>query len=206
LERFRRMLSQWRGRIIFHNWFYDEKVMRALALSVPHRHLVDTMARVYHLGNLPQGLKALAFRELGMLMEDFEDVVRPYSTARVLSFYMQAQTYKWEKPEPRLELTKEGLWKKKQPQTMNTKLKRFFTDYGKDPEKNVFGSWDNWEDSHEMLEEKLGKWPGMCISHVPFDKVLRYACRDADAALRLWHLVKRIERQVRRMTQERWAA
>ena len=28
------------------------------------------MARVYHLGNLPQGLKALAFRELGMVMQE----------------------------------------------------------------------------------------------------------------------------------------
>lgn len=199
-------LDEWTAPLIFHAWLYDASIVRKMALRFPTRLLVDTMARVFHLGNLPQGLKALAFRELGMLMEDFEDVVRPYSRARVLAYYQQMTTYEWEKPEPRLELdSKTGLWKKKQPHTLNTRLKTFFTYLKKDPNKDIFKAWENWEPEHSEIEAKLGHWPGMCISHVPFEKALYYACRDADATLRLYYFVKRLERQVRRTTQERWA-
>ncbi len=198
-------LSQGRGKFIFHNWLYDEKVVRELSLRIPHRRIVDTMARVYHLGNLPQGLKALAWRELGMVMQDFMDVVSPYSAARVVAYYQLAQTYDWPKPEASLEMdSKSGLWKRKQPHGMNTKFKTFFTNLRKSPDKDVFKAWENWEGEHAAIEEKLGKWPGLCISHVPFEKALYYACRDPDATLRLWHLIQKIERQVRRSTQEKW--
>jgi DNA polymerase len=205
LAAFQRKLDVWRARLIFHNWLYDEKITREMALQFPHRHLVDTMARIFHLGNLPQGLKALAWRELGMTMQDFEDVVKPYSTAKVLAYYRMAQTYEWPKPEPQLVMdptTK--LWKVKKPHGMSTKLKTFFTYLKKNAEKDVFAAWWNWEAEHSMMEEQLGKWPGMDISHVPFDKALYYACRDPDATLRLWHYIKLVERQVRKSTQERW--
>ena len=39
----------------------------------------DTMMRAYHRADLPQGLKALCHRKLGMDMADFEDVVMPYA-------------------------------------------------------------------------------------------------------------------------------
>ena len=205
LAELQRLLSDWQGRLIFHNWLYDAPITGAMALCFPHSRLIDTMARVFHLGNLPQGLKALAWRELGMAMQDFEDVVLPYSRAKVLAYYGIAQTYEWGKPEPSLEMDpKTKLWKRKQPHSMNTKLKTFHTNLRKNPEKDVFAAWDNWEAEHPMLEEKLGRYPGMCISHVPFDKAMHYACRDADATLRLWQLLKRIERQVRKSTQEKW--
>lgn len=207
LEALQRKLDRWSGRIIFHNWLYDAAIVRSMALHIPHRNLVDTMARIFHLGNLPQGLKALAFRELGMDMQDFMDVVGPYSRAKVLAYYQQASTYEWPKPEADLVLdSKTGLWKKKRPHGMGTKLKVFHTTLEKNPDKDVFGAWENWEAEQPMLEEKLGRWPGLCLSHVPFDKALHYACRDADATLRLWQFIKRVERQVRHATQERWAA
>lgn len=198
--------AQWRGRIAFHNWLYDAPIVRALGLVLPHQRLVDTMALAFHLGNVPQGLKAIAFRELGMAMQDFEDVVSPYSTARVLAYYQQAATYEWPKSDPELRLdSKSGLWKRYQPQTMNTKLKRFFTDYGKNSDKDVFNMWEeNWIEQQSMLEAELGEWPGMCISHVPFDRALHYSCRDADATLRVLHWMDRMRRQVRKTGQERW--
>lgn len=206
LAAFQNRLESWEAKLVFHNWLYDASIVRSMALRFPHQHLVDTMARIYHLGNFPQGLKALAYRQLGMMMEDFEDVVSPYSTMKVLGYYRQATTYEWPKPEPELAIdVKTGLWKRKNPQTMNTRLKRFFTDFGKNEDKDVFKMWDtNWVKDQSMMEEKLGPWPGMCISHVPFDKVLRYACRDADATLRLLHFIKRVEREVRVKSQERW--
>ena len=206
LARLNARVRAWQAPIIFHNYLYDWPVTEALGVYFPYQRVVDTMARVYHLGNLPQGLKALSSRELGMVMEDFDDVVTPYSRANVLLYYQIAATTQWPKPEEELvQDDKTGLWKLYKPQSMNTKLKRFFTDYGKNPDKDVFAMWtDNWTDQQAMIEAECGPWPGKCISHVPFEKALYYACRDADATLRLWDVIKRMSRQVRRYSQEHW--
>lgn len=201
-----RRLTVWRGPILFHNWLYDWSVTEAMGLHFPHRCIVDTMQRVFHLGNLPQGLKALAFRELGMTMKDFDDVVTPHSTQNVLHYYSIAQSFDWPKPEEELvQDDKTGLWKLYKPQSMNTKLKRFFTDYGKNPDKDVFEMWTkNWVAQQSMMEERCGEWPGKCISHAPFDEVLHYACRDSDALGRLWPKIQRMSANVRHTSQEHW--
>lgn len=200
-------LSEWRTPILFHNWLYDWPVTEAMGLALPYRKIVDTMALVYHLGNLPQGLKALAFRECGMTMQDFDDVVLPHSKQNVLWYYTLMRLEEWPKPEPRLDRDEStGLWTLYKPQSLNTKLKRFYTDYEKNPdEKDVFVMWEkNWLAEQTMVTERLGEWPGKCISHVPFDQMLYYACRDADALLRLRPLLMRMRQQVRRVSQEHW--
>jgi hypothetical protein len=205
IRAFQRRTAVWEGPILFHNWLYDWAVTEAMDLHFPYHRIVDTMALVYRLGNLPQGLKALAYRELGMEMEDFEDVVKPHSTERVLDYYRTLQLNDWPKPEEDLVIdSKTGLWKPYKAQGMNTKLKRFFTDYRKNPEKDVFTSWDNWEVHHMELTAFAGEWPGMCISHVPFHLILQYACRDADALIRLWPILLHMKANVRHTTQERW--
>lgn len=203
LTEFQHRLEHWESEILFHNWLYDEPVTIAMGLRFPHKLMVDTMARVFHLGNLPQGLKALALRELGMTMEDFEDVVTPYSTERVMDYYRMAAQQDWPKPEEQVVIDeKTGLWKLYKPQGMNTKFKRFFTDCRKNPEKDIFSIWDAWP--QQQIEAVCGEWPGLCISHVPFEKTLFYACRDADATLRLWPILQKMARVVRRLSQENW--
>lgn len=202
---FQRRLDRHRAHILFHNWLYDWSITEAMGLHFPHRWMVDTMARVFHLGNLPQGLKALAWRELGMVMQDFDDVVTPHSRLNVLHYYQRMLGVEW--PKPAEELTqdsKTGLWKLYKPQSLNTKLKRFHTDLSKNPDKDVFETWENWEASHSMVEAEMGEWPGKCISHVPFDEALYYACRDADALGRLWPKIQRMASNVRHTSQEHW--
>lgn len=205
LDRIQHHLDLWEGPILFHNWLFDYGVTRAMRLRFRHKLIVDTMVRVFHLGNLPQGLKALAYRELGMSMEDFDDVVKPHSTPVVLDYYRDAFAEDWPKPDEESIRQEDGTWKIKKPQGMNTKLKRFFTDYRKNIDKDVFNAWEkNWKDSHDMIEAVLGPWPGKCISHVPFDLATYYACRDADALLRLWPILKRMKSNIRRISQDRW--
>lgn len=206
LYEFNRHLQDWRGPILFHNWLADKPITEQMGLQLPERRIVDTMARVFHLGNLPQGLKALAFRELGMVMEDFEDVVSPYSTEQCLLYLRAAQTYEWPKPEEETVIDETtGLWKLYKPQGMGTKLKRFFTDYSKSPDKDVFKAWDNWNTSHALIEGTMGKeFPGLDIRHVPFQQMLHYACRDSDATLRLYYVLEAMRRRVRRFSQELW--
>lgn len=206
LLRFQWYLDRWQAPILFHNWLYDWGVTESMGLSFPPRKIVDTMARVFHLGNLPQGLKALSRRELGMRMQDFDDVVTPHSRLNVLVYYQIAASMDWEKPEEQLVMDdKTGKWTLYRPQSMSTKLKRFHTDYSKNPEKDVFKMFeDNWEAHQTEIEEKCGPYPGKCISHVPFDEALTYACRDADSLLRLWPVIQRMNSNVRHTSQEHW--
>lgn len=206
LEALSRQLDRWEAHLLFHHWLSDWPITQAMGVRVPERKVVDTMVRIFHLGNLNQGLKTVAYRELGMVMQDFWDVVSPHSILNVLYYYRQAQTYDWPKPEEELvQDEKSGLWKLYKPQSMNTKLKRFFTDYGKNPEKDVFKMWeDNWTGSHAMIEAECGPYPGLDVSHVPFGEIVYYACRDADATLRLFTVLERMRRRVRQVSQEHW--
>jgi uracil-DNA glycosylase family 4 len=205
IDSFKRRVRDHRGPVLFHNWLYDWTVVEQMGILFQHRAIVDTMAEVYRLGNLPQGLKALAFRELGMTMQDFDDVVTPHSTRKVLEYYEQASWEDWPKLEPQMVLDEAGQWKLYKPQSMKTKFKRFFTDYRKSPEtKDVFGSWENWESQHATIEAVLGPWPGKDIRHAPFEDVLFYACRDSDALGRLWPILKKMRTLTRRYSQESW--
>jgi uracil-DNA glycosylase len=204
LEMFQVMLDRWEGPILFHNWLYDSQVVERMGLRFPHKRVVDTMVRAYHLGNLAQGLKALAYRLLGMRMSDFDDVVTPYSTPLCLSYLREAVNHEWPKPDEQTVRDPQGQWKLYKPQSMGTKLKRFLSEYAKHPDKDVFQAWDNWEDDHTLIETVCGEWPGKDIRHVPVEKTIHYACRDADATLRLWPVLQGMTRQVRRKLSEHW--
>lgn len=206
LRMFQQKIKKWESIVLFHNWLYDKAVTEDMGLSFPDHVIKDTMVRAFHLGNLPQGLKALAYRYLGMEMQAFEDLVKPHSTKLVLEYYRNAYAEEWPKPDPELNQDeKTGLWKLYQPQSMKTKLKRFFTDYTKNPNKNVFEMWTkNWVNSQKIIEDRMGLWPGMDIRHVPFSEALHYACRDSDATLRLWPLLERMKENVKGRQQENW--
>ncbi len=68
----------------------------------------------------------------------------------------------------------------------------------------MYQAWDNWEDSQSHFETVCGQWPGKDIRYVPMDKVIHYACRDADSTLRLWPVLQGMTRQVRRKLSEHW--
>lgn len=204
LSKFQAKIRKWESPILFHNWFFDWMATEKMALEFPYRHIVDTQSLVYHLGNLPQGLKDLAFRECGMEMQDFKDLVKPYSTQMVLNYFQKAQMLEWEKPEPYM-VIEDGQWKVYSPQRVSTKLKRFFTDYSKNEEKDVFKMWDkNWVSHQAEFLARVGEYPGMCITHVPFHLVLYYACRDVDALIRLFPILLYMRTRVRKAAQERW--
>lgn len=206
LLKFQYKIGVWEDIILFHNWLYDWNVTEDMGLVFPFKKIRDTMLRVFHLGNMAKGLKALAYRELGMAMQDFEDLVGPHSTLEVLRYYHDAQAISWPKPDPIMERDKNGRLKVKKPQGMNTKIKRFFTDYSKNLEKDVFKMWtDNWTDSQQMMEEECGPWPGMDIIHAPFDEVLWYACRDSQATLQINPLLEYAKEQCHAgKPQENW--
>lgn len=204
LDRLAWWIRGWRGRVLLHNRLFDRPVLSRMGIEIPSHLIDDTMMEAYHLGNMPQGLKTLAYRYLGVEMGSFDDLVTPYSTAKVLEYYSRAVSMTWDKPEEELVRDKTGQWKMYKPQAFGTKLKRFFTDYGKNPKVDIFDRWWGWEMHHQEIEAKLGRWPGKCISHVPFDRVIRYACEDAARTLELWPIMKKASTRVRRLEQSEW--
>lgn len=205
LNRFQDWLDMWDGEILFHNWLFDAEVVEAMGLKFPWRRMVDTMIKVFHLGNLPQGLKALAYRELGMVMQDFDDLVTPYSRPIVLDYYARCNYEEWSVPEKDLVRDSNGGWKLYKPQGFGTKLKRFWGDHIKGKDRDVFEMWtNNWEEHQAEVEGVMGPWPGKCITHAPFEKVLFYACRDADATIRLYPVIQHMESRTGKYAQEVW--
>ncbi len=207
LSHLQNFLNEWEGPILWHNWLHDNKITDRMGLVFPRKRVVDTMVRVFELGNLPQGLKALSYRELGMKMLDFDDLVSPHSAKIILAYLREAMDFDWPKPSKEEVRQADGTVKDKQPQSMKTKIKRFLTAVSKDPTKSVFEAWDNWEDSHDLIQEKMGPYPSKCITHAAeadWELTKYYACRDADALRRFWDVLRHMERRVRRGPQEGW--
>ncbi|HXC05547.1 MAG TPA: uracil-DNA glycosylase family protein [Bacteroidia bacterium] len=197
-------INRWKGRILLHNRLFDRPILARMGVPIPHRLIIDTMAEAYHLGNMPQGLKTLAYRFLGAEMQSFDDLVRPYSTYRVLEYYARGLQEEWSRPPEECIRDTKGEWKGYKPQSFGTKLKRFFTDLAANPDLDVFDRWGNWEMHHEEIETKLGPYPGKDISHTPLEKILPYACQDAARTLELWPIQERAEKLVRNKSAYEW--
>jgi uracil-DNA glycosylase len=212
LERVQYHLDLWTGKILWHNWLHDVKIVGLMGLTFKPYLIVDTMQIAYHIGSIPQGLKALSRRLLGAKMIDFDDVVTPHSKRLVLEYYRQMYSLDWPKPEASMERKPNGDWKVYQPHSMKSKLRVFYTYLDKNPDKDVFSVWDNWSDSWDLINEKMGeefpesgRWPGKCISHAPFEsEVIPYACGDSDKLLRLYPILLRARSRMRKQFQEHW--
>ena len=58
-----------------------------------------------------------------------------------------------------------------------------------DPWKRV-KDWGDWD--RDVLRDCVGEMPRPSIAHVPEKELLTYACRDADATIRLYHYLKQL--------------
>lgn len=187
-----------RGPVVFHNGMFDVPVLSRVGVTIPFRRYDDTMVRSYHLQYLPQALKVLAWRLCGMGMKEFEDVVLPHSLEVIISYILKLTDIDWPMPEPQLIAENDGSFKLYSPQGLNTKLKRMLTDYAKKPEMDVLKRWYDWSmEERRPAIELFGPMPEPSIIHVPEDEVVNYACRDADATVRVRKELIRLKRGVR---------
>jgi hypothetical protein len=84
-----RLGKHMRGHIaIIHNDLYDLPEFEAVGMDL--LRVVDTMKIAYQLGDLPQGLKPLAYRLCGVRMRAYEDVVKPHSRRVMISWMNEA--------------------------------------------------------------------------------------------------------------------
>ena len=201
----RRWTSNWRW--VFHYALHDLAYLIRMGMveesavangRIDYR---DTMMLAYHRQNLPQGLKALAYRKLGMAMVDFEDLVLPYAEAAMgdwlaivadpLGIGLDNPEYGKKPGKKRPEYGKKNPWQQQlaaRQVSIDRKAARILLDKQKKPATDMFGRWAAVPEPDRLFIHSAmgGPPPGKGIEHLPVGLLARYAGRDADSTLRLW--------------------
>lgn len=184
-------LRRWNPVVILHHSLHDIPVLRAMGISVPRYR--DTMVDAYHLANVPQGLKALGWRLLGVRMRSFEDTVLPHSLPVAMDYLARANdalsaalTFQHTlKSGPRKGQLEERVLPGADKQAVGTwrKVQKCLREPGADPWRR----WDGWH-RHDwaLLRGVLGSSiPSPSIVHVPLVEAVSYAALDAVVTLRV---------------------
>ncbi len=180
LERFSKRLGQ-RG-LLLHHAVHDIGDLSRMDVCV-RRPFRDTMQEAYHLGNLPQGLKALSYRLMGVKMKSWEDTVMPTSRAKMLTWLGEQWLVESENPMVVEIQLKTKLKYLRKPNLQERNLRRILGHAAK-PTYNI------WAKSKEA---GLAGFPIPSIAHAPLEEAIDYACRDADMTGRIgaWLAVER---------------
>lgn len=190
---------------VFHNSLHDIDVMRGMGRPYSFDLIrsgipfLDTMIMAYHLQLEPQGLKPLAYRHAGMVMESYDDLMSGPAHSMAMAYIDEMARHDWPRPDPRV--VRDGIdTRVYQPLSATTWVKKLLTDLhnGKvDKEGNPPDPRKRWsqvdDEVKSMVEAKLGPMPSPTLSDVPFPRALHYGCRDSDATARIFpHLRKRV--------------
>ncbi len=174
---------------VLHNALFDLGILAQMGIR-PTRY-VDTMVMAYLLQAEPQGLKDLAYRHAGMIMEDYNDLVREISAEKYYNYLWNALQFKWPDVLPVMELQKDGPHLR-QPQNMTKRIQGILKAVEKYHDRGV--AIDRWkkidpDEGKDLVEEELGPPQEGAIDEADArdpKRVTRYACRDADATLRVF--------------------
>jgi uracil-DNA glycosylase family 4 len=160
------MMKSYDPIIIWHNVLWDWRVVEAMGVERPWAvPFEDTMERAYVRTCEPQGLKALAWKFLGVRMRDYDDVVRPYWEEMVKAYaegFVAAHTRVEHKALKRGGVSKVG---------------KVVVEEVAKPIKRVLAN-------AETLAERLG-FGGPSLRYVPREEAEKYAVQDAISTLLL---------------------
>jgi DNA polymerase-1 len=175
-------------RTICHNYLFDAPILAKVDIhpATP----MCTMVMAYLLQDEPQGLKALAYRHLGMVMDDYSDMVDATTFRMACQYLIQLEEVLLAMPAPDpppvLEFKKDGSPHVRQPQNILRKVKNILRDVdskGADP----FKRWHNIPAEERAIAEK--DYFAMREAHlgdINRGDAVRYSARDADATIRLF--------------------
>lgn len=195
-------------RFIFHSALHDLEMFRSLGVDTRALKFDDTMIAAYNLQLEPQGLKPLCTRWCGMRMDHFDTIMGDASFRLAQDWLMMV----WEMEEeqhgescrqefvrltttPYVDgrgVTKPGRRLKVVPTLPKTDLHKSIERCLKS--RNPRKLWVNQViDRHVDAHAQYGRmWPAT-LDHVPLDRALYYAGRDADGTHRLFpHLESRL--------------
>jgi uracil-DNA glycosylase family 4 len=176
-------------RTVFHYALHDLPVLRSMGYDTDEWEYDDTMVMAFVLQLEPQALKTLAYRHLGVEMQEYEDVVRPYFDTAVREWIEKVLEREAELPPAEEVLVKEkGVWRIKKPHKMATRLRSLLK--SKTPEKNYP---DLPEKMRGLGESIAGPFPNFseALFLVPDKEAVQYAGTDAWATRKLSVILKK---------------
>lgn len=190
LGEFQDYLSKPNVLTVLHNGVYDLPVLAEMGIH-PAQY-TDTMVMAYLLQDEPLGLKPLAYRHAGMHMDSYQDVVGEATERLAVEYMTEAESASSGLPDPDPVINwVKGEPKVKQPQSMHKKIKRALKEYagGKLDGAGLYKRWFGWglDEGRREVEQAVGRpMPKPALSHVDPVRARHYACRDADATLRVY--------------------
>ena len=152
--------------------------------------IMDTMQLAFQHGNMPQGLKSMSYRLLGVKMTDFEDIVLPSSNQLLIEWLKSILTTDYTFKAPKLVL-KDDAYYESVP-TKGPRHKQIMTMLNK---AMAGGSSQLFKDAVKFYVKyeierlyRASAPPRMGIEHVrPFSIALNYMCQDPDMTLRCYY-------------------
>jgi len=188
------------GLIILHFAIHDLPVMRELGLDTSRINLIDTSYMLYLLGE-PQSLKVAQWRHCGMVSQEYISVVGDAGKSHQLRYLLDVVMQQYPKPGMHEITHNNGEVADYRPQSPSTKAGRIIDDLKKGIDVDI---WDRWhtiagsgqkaqvvKSIYRNVVDDLGPMPKGYLADVYAqgsdgrDRVINYACRDADATLRL---------------------
>ena len=174
--------------VVFHNALADLPILAAH--DIHPVSVTDTMIMAYVLQGMGQGLKTLAFRECGMEMESYAEVVKTSTEKRAIEYLYEVLNHPWPDPPPFYKWTKDSQ-KLTKPWNIRRTVEGILRDYGAKGVDPV-ARWrrvDEWK-GRKMVEEELGPMPYGRLGDIDREKAIRYSARDADATMRVYRVLE----------------
>ena len=175
---------------IYHHGLHDVRVLARMGVQAPlgtgisdpySGGDIDTYQWAYQ-HDLARSLKTLAYRLCGMHMAEYQDVAGKWGEATLI-YLAEVATNEWDEELPSV-----------RSHPISKLARRILSDVAqgkrtgkKEKPVNPVERWKHidWE-RRRVVEEVMGEIPLAGLSEIPFEVAMAYACRDADATLRVW--------------------
>lgn len=177
---------------------YDTQVSRGLGLELTDARQWNTMYAAYLLRLESKSLKSLAWRWLGMAMENYQALVGNVARQRQVDYLRHVLSHTWPKPETRHVPKNDGTVKPYTPQAVDKFVQGILRDVEADKlnkDGEPASPYNRWAGhgpnkgvdpvSRRLVESVCGVMPTETLDDIPLDRAVYYAGRDADATLRL---------------------
>lgn len=190
LDAFGEALRIFNLKVVLHNALADLLPLKKMGIDLVAMGLKldDTMVNAWYQESEPQGLKALAFRHLGIDRPGFEEIVVPHYAEAMRVYLEKYVAATMPKMLARVsEKTGKLLKPKPEPLGREHKLaRRYLSDHAKKAISDYEERWENWdESSREEIQRVAGGAPVLSLALVPAAEAVPYACADTADTLAL---------------------
>ncbi len=210
-----------KGKMVAHHVLHDLDELENMGVTVNAYR--DTMQELYHLGNLPQGLKAATYRTSGHRMISYDEVVTPWSKSALMDWLSEALAFAGALRESTHHPVGKGCptcgkshrkdMSKEIPHESEAVLRRLMkhtAEEGGDYDPWLAPKWKRGEETVRLFgrpwlpefEAAIRRVPRRSIVHAPLAEAVAYGCSDADHTGRLatW-----LTRERERIVREEWS-